>query len=78
MTFGVAVVCGHVSGLFARSRLLALMQFAAWLPISFSRLEVLHSKRVLPSPGFDRFAIRPELTERRSNTHKKFLNFISD
>jgi hypothetical protein len=33
------------------------MQFAAWVPISWSCSMARDFKRVLPSPGFDRFAI---------------------
>jgi len=33
------------------------MQSAAWLPISFALSDELHGKRVLPGPGFDRFAM---------------------
>ena len=35
------------------------MQSATWLPISLSRSKARHTTRVLPSPGFDRFAITP-------------------
>jgi hypothetical protein len=52
LTFGAAVGCGHVSGLFARHpRPLALMQSAAQLPISLSRSRRLKPNGFCRAPG---------------------------
>jgi hypothetical protein len=62
-----AVMCPACS---RGSRPLALMQSATWLPISFARSVTRDSKRVLPGPGLDRYAITPPSPSRTRRSRR--------